>query len=743
MILFAAIGPASDKTTANRFSTNRSVSTQRGAVALGLALAVATSVVFWPCTHNGLVYDDEAMIGEGSFVQGGVTSDNLRRAFTSVEAAHWHPLVWISFEVEYALGLGPRGFHATNVVLHAINVWLLYQILWSMTGKMWRSGFAAALFAIHPLHAESVAWIVERKDVLSTLFWLLATWAYAGYSHAPSRIKMAGVAALMAMGLMAKSMLVTLPLTLLVLDWWPLGRVPNSPERSEPARTISWRDAIGEKLLLFGLAIGGALVQIWAQHVRGKNEAIVPWALRIENAMVAPVVYLRKMIWPVDLAAFYPYQPNGYATWYVVLCGLILSGLTLISLGVRRTRPYLVAGWLWYLITLAPVSGIFQVVGGHAYADRYTYVPMIGIALMVSWTVADSAATAVKPVMVATCVTWLLSLAWITNHQIATWRDDLRLWQRAVAVTQNNYFAFNNLGVALEKDHQYQAASENYYRSIAAKPTMGLPHNNLGRVMEKTGRLADAELEYRKATDIDPQNADAWRNLARLLGMRGRWHEAVDAGRRARDLKPRNAEIRLSGGMDLLHAGSFPEAQRELELALRINPQLAQAWYYLGTVQMIEGQATQAYDSLSHAVDIKREPVYFYALAQVLRQLNRVQDANQLFERARKTDAGWIKIANDLAWTMSTSSDDSTRNGRYALWLATQICQTVDEKNAESLETLAAAQAEVGDFAAAKATLTDWLVRFGPQASSQRRSVIERELKGYDRLEPWRAVNGK
>jgi tetratricopeptide (TPR) repeat protein len=743
MMLFSAVSSAAEKTAANRIGVGRWLSNRRAALALGPALGLATMALFWPCTENGLVYDDHGMVAKGSFVQDGVTSDNLWRAFTSLEAAHWHPLVWISFEVECALGLGPRGFHASNVILHALNSWLLYQILWSMTGMAWRSGLAAALFAVHPLHVESVAWVAERKDVLSTFFWLLATWAYIAYARVPSRMRMAGVALLMAIGLLAKSMLVTLPLTLLVLDWWPLRRIQSSLSTGQPVPRVSWRDAVGEKLLLFGLALCGAAVQLGAQRVRGKNEAMVPWDLRIENALVAPGIYLRKMIWPVDLAAFYPYPTDGYAAWYVLLCGLLLLGLTVVSLHVARNRPYILAGWLWYLITLTPVSGIFQVLGGHAYADRYTYVPMIGIALLVSWTVAESATAAASSIAVAACVVWLFSLAWITRAQIATWHDDLRLWQRDIDVTQNNYFALNNVGVALEKQDRSVEASDYYRRSIEAKPSMGFPHNNLGRMLEKAGRLADAELEYRRATQLDPQNSQAWRNLARLLGMRGLWQEAVTAGRRARDLKPEDADLRLLGGMDLLHAGDFRGAEREFEVALGIDPRLAQAWYCLGTIQMIEGEKASALESLSRAVSLRPEPAYFYALAQSLRQWNRVEDANQLFERARKTDPGWIKIANDLAWTMSTSPDDSMRNGRYALWLANQICQTVDDKNAACLETLAAAQAEMGDFTAARATLTDWLARFGGQASPERRKVIERELRGYDRGERYRVVTGK
>jgi Flp pilus assembly protein TadD len=736
-MISSALGPAIEQTPRNRIRSNRFLSNERARFALGLFLAAATIALFWACTENGLVYDDQAMVAEGSFVQQGLTADNLWRAFTSVEAAHWHPLVWISFEAEYGLGLGPRGFHVSNIILHALNAWLLYHILCSMTGMIWRSALAAALFAIHPLHVESVAWVAERKDVLSTLFWLLATRAYVAYARAPSSMKMAGVAGLMAMGLLAKSMLVTLPLTLLVLDWWPLGRTRN------PTGAVPWRDAVGEKLPLFVLALCGAMVQLWAQHVRGKSEVPVPWDLRLENALVAPVIYLRKMILPSDLAAFYPYPSDGYAGGYVVLCGLVLLGFTVISLYCAGNRPYLLAGWLWYLITLAPVSGILQVVGGQAYADRYTYVPMIGIALCVSWTVAESATAALRPVTVAACVAWLMCLAWISNHQIETWHDNLRLWQRAVAVTQNNYFALNNLGVALEKEGRSEEATESYRRSCAAKPSLGVSHNNLGRVLETASRLQEAELEYRNATELDPGNAQAWRNLARLLGIRGRWHEAVDAGRRARELKPQDAGFRLASGIDLLHAGDFQGAEHQVKTALRLDAEGAEAWYYLGTIQMIEGDKAGALESLSRAAHLKPEPAYFYALSQLLRQMNRVEEANQLFAKARIADPAWIKVANHLAWTMSTSPDASMRNGRYALWLANQICQTVDEKNAACLETLAAAQAEMSEFSDARATLSDWLARFGPQASPEKRGAIERQLRRYERHEPYRVVNAK
>jgi tetratricopeptide (TPR) repeat protein len=709
-------------------------------LALGLALFMGTIGLFWPSTRNGLVYDDVPFI-QDSFVQSGLTAGNVWSAFTSIEAAHWHPLTWISFEMDQALGFGTRGLHATNVFLHALNSWLLYQILSRSTGAVWRSWFAAALFAVHPLHVESVAWITERKDVLSTFFWLLALLTYIGYARAPGARTMLGVMSLMTLALMAKSMPVTLPVTLLVLDWWPLSRIGVST-LSGRRRAISWRQAILEKAPLFVLALIGIGIQLWVQRASWRNEPVVPLALRIENAIVAPVIYLRKLIWPSDLAAFYPYPQHLYPASEVILAGAVLSAITILAVGAVRSRPYFLAGWAWYLITLGPVSGVFQVLGGQAYADRYTYVPLIGIFWIVAWGLEDAIrvsgeARSVKTGAVAAAVVWLAALCWMTSRQIPIWQDDYQLWTHAITVNADNYFALNNLGVALEGQKRIGEAIQCYGRSISLKSNHSGSHNNLGQLFERTGRLPEAAREYREATSLDPDHSQYWTNLGRLLGTMGKWQEAAEAGRHASKLAPEDPGTRFLAGMALVYAGDFQAARQELQAAKEMDPKMAQAWYYLGTVQMIEGEDAQALNSFSRAADLQpdRGP-YTYALAQALRKLGSTEQANQLFQRARTIDAGWIKLANDLAWNMATNPDNVSRNGRCALWLASQICQVVDDQNAACLETLAAAQAELGDFAAAMTTLQGLLAM--PHLSAEKREILESQLRGYERHQPYR-----
>jgi tetratricopeptide (TPR) repeat protein len=717
--------------------------------ALGLVLLMGTVVLFWPSTRNGLVYDDEPLIRD-SFVQSGLTAGNVWLAFTSIEAAHWHPLTWLSFEMDQAIGFGPRGFHATNVILHAINSWLLYQVLLRSTAAMWRSWFAAALFAVHPLHVESVAWIAERKDVLSTFFWLLALLIYVRYARTPK----VSIMLLMAMGLMAKSMLVTLPATLLIFDWWPLARTVASAGNS-PGQAVSWWQAVLEKSSLFVLALIGIGIQLWVQRASWKNEPVLPLALRIENAIVVPVIYLRKVFWPSDLAAFYPYPPKLYAPAEVILAGAILLGITILSVRTVRSRPYFLAGWAWYLITLAPVSGIFQVLGGHAYADRYTYVPMIGIFWIVAWGLGDAvravvparatweSASAVSVVAVGAGL-WLAALCWLTSRQIPTWHDDRQLWSHAITVRPDNYFALNNLGVALERRSLYDEAIECYERSIALKDNFSGSHNNLGQLLEHRGRFMDAVREYQAAVQHDPDNPQGWINLARQLGKMGNWRDAALAGRHASRLTPNDPAVRVLTGMNLVYVGDFQSARGEFQAAKEIDPKMAQAWYGLGTVQMIDGEDARALDSFSSAASLAPDKgPYAYALAQSLRKLGSIKQANEVFQRARTMDAGWIKMANSLAWNLATNPDNNARNGRYALWLASQICQLVDNQNAACLETLAAAQAEVGDFAAAKATLQRLLAEPEIHSSDQRRKTLESQLQGYERHQPYRLQSGE
>jgi Flp pilus assembly protein TadD len=713
---------------------------------MGLALLAGTAALFWPCTRNGLVYDDEPLVRD-SFVQSGLTAGNVWSAFTSIEAAHWHPLTWISFEIDQAIGFGTRGLHATNVLLHALNSWLLYQVLLRSTGAIWRSWFAAALFAIHPLHVESVAWIAERKDVLSTFFWFLGLLTYIGYARAPAARIMVVAMALMTLGLMAKSMVVTLPLTLLIFDWWPLCRIGVSAE-NRLHQAISWRQAVFEKAPLFMLAMMGIGVQLWVQRVSWRNEPIVPVGMRIENAIVAPVIYLRKMLWPSDLAAFYPYPSNSYAPPEVILAGLVLCAITILAIRQLSTRPYLVAGWAWYLITLGPVSGVLQVLGGHAYADRYTYVPMAGIFWMVAWGLGDAlrvvhgawSVDGAKILVVAGAGLWLGALCWLTSRQIPTWHDDLQLWSHAITVNGENYFVLNNLGVALERRNRIDEAIARYDRSISLKGNYSGSHNNLGQLFERTGRLSEAAREYHEAANLDPDNPQPWTNLGRLFGTLGKWHEAADAARHASALVPKDPGVRSLAGMDLVYAGDFRGARRELESAKQIDPKLAQAWYYLGMVQMIEGEDAQAVDSFFRAASLKPDKgPYAYALAQALRKVGKIEQANQVFQRARTMDAGWTKLANDVAWNLATNPDSKERNGRCALWLASQICQIVDEQNAACLETLAAAQAEVGEFAAAVTSLRGLLTM--PVVPAEKRAALEHQLREYEARQPYRQRN--
>ena len=481
-----------------------------------LLLTAATWAVYAQTASFEFVgYDDPDYVTQNPHVQQGLTVEAVRWAFTSSHASNWHPLTWLSHMLDWQLfGAEPAGHHIVNVLIHTLNTLLLFGVLCYMTGRRWPSAVTAALFALHPLHVESVAWIAERKDVLSTAFWLGSMWTYAVYARHGGGLWYAGTAALLALGLTAKPMLVTLPLVLLLLDVWPLERITDAG--SATRRFV-------EKIPLLIIALTSSLVTFFVQRAAGAmaDAQRVSLAPRAANAAVSYVRYLFKAVWPVDLAAFYPHPnlPGGqaWAHWQIAAALLLLIAITVWAVAARRSR-YALVGWLWYLVTLLPVIGLVQV-GRQAMADRYTYVPLIGLFVIVAFGAADlvqrrktkaaawrAGVSIIGVIVLAVCAV----RAW---DQSGYWRKTVTLFEHAHAVTDGNFVAHLNLGKAHRMNGDYDKAIDQYKAALAIDGRSSLAHNNIGVAYGHQGRWDKAAEHFHQALSLDPDNAEARRNL--------------------------------------------------------------------------------------------------------------------------------------------------------------------------------------------------------------------------------------
>jgi tetratricopeptide (TPR) repeat protein len=553
-------------------------------------LFLATLAVYSQVGHFDFVnFDDPEYVTSNPHVRAGITPANAAWAFTSREAANWFPLTRLSHMLDYQMfGLRGGWHHLTNVLLHALAALLLFAFLDGSTGRRWPSAWVAMIFALHPLHVESVAWVAERKDSLSAVFGLLALWSYVRYVERPATRRYLLVAMALALGLMAKPMLVTLPLVLLLVDVWPLGRVTD----------MSWSriaPLLREKTPFFAMAAAAACVTYLVQEAGGavRSSEAFPLGLRLENALVTYIVYIAKMFWPARLAVFYPYPPEVPA-WQAAGAALALVAISIVALRSVRRFPYLAVGWFWYLVMLAPVIGLVQV-GAQARADRYTYMPMIGLTIMLAWGAADLAGRVprAKPAVAALAGATCAACAALTWVQAGYWRDSRALFQHAVDVTEGNYLAHHNLGVALaETPGGLNQAIAHYQAALQIKPDYVRAHTDLGSALARLpGRLPDAIAEYRAALAIDPDLAIPHNNLGNALAQAGRWSEAISEYGAALRIDPdyadalhNMAEAQYNFGLALAKDGHLSDAVPHFEAALRIQPDSAEAHNNLGVV---------------------------------------------------------------------------------------------------------------------------------------------------------------
>lgn len=495
-----------------------------------VALALATIIAFEPVRHNDFVnYDDQRYVTENPHVKAGITRESVVWAFTTPHFGMWHPLTSISNMLDCQLfGLDPFWHHLTNVLFHLANTLLLFGILKSMTGTVWSSAFVAAVFALHPLNVESVAWLAERKNVLSGFFWILTIAAYTRYAEHPSIGKYLLVVSIFSLGLMAKPTVVTLPFALLLLDWWPLGRFQlgsQSPNKALPQcesvkvryqKSSTW-PLVKEKIPLFILAAVLSVITFFTQQSVGAVFPVkhLPLDSRIANALVSYIRYIGKMIYPSSLAVFYPHPIDRLPLWQPIVCFMILAVVSAGIIYKARSRNYLAMGWLWYLGTLVPVIGLVQV-GEQAMADRYTYLPSIGIYIMVAWGAAELLAKwrYRKTGLGLTACIVLAALLICTLTQVRYWQNNLTLFGHAVAVTENNYIMHNDYGAALHRKGRLDEALTQYKESLRIAPQYSRAQNNLGVVYLLKGKTEQAIACWNEALKYKPDNAEVINNLA-------------------------------------------------------------------------------------------------------------------------------------------------------------------------------------------------------------------------------------
>ena len=660
--------------------------------------------------HDFVNYDDKTYVYGNSLVDSGLNVSGLARAFVDTRTGNWHPLTLISHMIDVQFyGLKAGGHHFTNVLLHGLGAILLFLALQELMAgnkssgtvaalyerrpaeskvspavidrryNFWASAFVAAIFAIHPLRVESVAWIAERKDVLSGVFFMLTLGAYGRYVRKKSAGRYFAVIIVFACGLMSKPMLVTVPLVLLLLDYWPLNRQQSAKSKEQ---RIDWRMVRGlvvEKIPLFVLsAFSSAITFIIQEHSAGAI-AQLPISWRIQNAAISYVTYLRQLFWPVDLAVFYPHPENHLGLWQTVLATLFLISITAITFALRKKYPYLIVGWLWYLIMLIPVIGIVEV-GLQGHADRYTYLPQIGLYIAITWLIADWARSiqlAPKVVAGAGAAT-ILVLSACSWKQTTYWRSSETLWQRALAVTDRNDVAHANLGMFLMDRGQFDDALANFQtaldiRTASVVPVLGhydlslaLIHGDIGNALVQKGQLDEAIVHLRKAIEFQPDYADAHYNLGTALFQKGEIDEAIMEFRKALSIRPDDSDAHTSLGNALVQKKMLSDAIHEYRLALQFSP---------------------------------------YSVLPL----------------------------NNLAWLQSASVDGSLRNGTEAVQLATRANQNSGNSNPIFVRTLAAAYAEAGQFEKAEEIAERALQLASTQGQRGLEAQIQEDLDGYRR----------
>jgi protein O-mannosyl-transferase len=599
---------------------------KRGFV-LGLLLLVATLALYNPVSHHSFLnYDDDRYVTENLHVRAGLHWETVQWAFTTFDEANWHPLTWLSHALDCQLfHLNPAGHHYTNVLLHACNVLLLFLLLRRSTGLTGRSLMVAALFALHPVNVESVAWVAERKNLLSMFFFLFALGAYGNYARKPTVVRYIAVALCFALGLMAKPQVITFPFALLLWDYWPLGRMFGTPTLQSsfqklPVKPVSW--LILEKLPLVALSLGSAIITVQAQTSGGAVGSTIdyPFSVRVENAVVAYARYVGKAFWPSKLSAMYPHPVNSLAMWQIFAAFLFLSLITAMVIAFRQKR-YLVVGWLWFLGTLVPMIGLVQV-GSQAMADRYAYLPFIGLFLMICWSAADWAEQRhiSQTSLIVASLAVLLALMTVSHRAIGYWNDDMTLWSHALEVTHRNVFAEDSMGGALVNAGRIEEAIGHFRSAVEINPRDPLGHFNIGAYEQQHGQLQNAIEQYQTVL-------------------------VLTSDRRLRSKAQGNA------GSAYRHLGDPVRAKQNYEEALQLSPDQGTSWIGLGLLAQRSGDLPAAVDQYFRAMSVQPSAEGYLLLAHALEQSGRGNEAQAAIEEAKRLSPNFDesqRIANDL-----------------------------------------------------------------------------------------------
>jgi protein O-mannosyl-transferase len=637
----------------------RGVRSRSLTIIIYLFLAAISVTVFGQTIRYDFVnFDDDLYVYNAPAIQAGLTIKGIALAFTTPHARNWHPLATISHMLDCQLyGLKAGGHHATNILLHTIAVLLLFRVLRQMTGAVWRSVVVAVLFAVHPLHVESVAWVSERKDVLSAVFFLLMLNAYVRYARAASITRYLAVAVLFAAGLMSKPMLVSAPVVLLFLDYWPLRRFeqPSSTKgkakilKSDQRRVI--RRLFLEKIPLLVLSAGSCVITFVVQKRATGAIPPLPFPWRLQNAFASYVIYVWKTLWPTRLAVFYPHPDNTLAIWEVILAIGFLLAVTVAAIVFRRERPYLFTGWFWYLGMLVPVIGLVQV-GEQGYADRYTYLPHIGLFLVLAWSVADISARSrlSRRFAAAVAVTVIIAFASCALMQTTYWRNSETLWTHTLAVTSNNDIAHNNLGyLCVERGDLDKAIShfEEALKIRSGKPEghydvgSAFVQMNLADALARKGQSDEAMVHYEEAIKLQPNYAEAYYNRGNVLLAKGRIDEAIVDLEKTLQIQPDDADAHTCLGNALLRQGLLKEAIAHYEKALALAPEDPHARNNIAWVLAISSDASirdgaKAIDlaEVAAALSGGREPLFLRTLAAAYAQSGRFSEALAAAQRA-------------------------------------------------------------------------------------------------------------
>jgi Flp pilus assembly protein TadD len=653
-----------------------------------LALSVITLIAFWPVSRLGfIIYDDHSYVVENTNIQAGITCASVRWALTTTHAGNWHPVTWLSHMLDYKLfGQNAGGHHWVNLGFHIANTLLLFLVLRRMTGFLWRCAFVAALFALHPTHIQSVAWISERKDVLSAFFFLLTLWAYARYvasgqwpvtgadstpspaTRHPSLFYWLALG-FFALGLMSKPMLVTLPVILLLLDVWPLGRISDFGFRISDLKNAVQHPVLQrllwEKLPFVALSLASSLATFRAQQAAEfvVSANVLPWYCRIADSLVFYTDYLGKMFWPVNLAIFYPYTPIHL--WEFICSALLPVLLSFFCLRRVRSQPYLLAGWFWFVVMLVPVIGLVQV-GMQSMADRYTYLPSIGLFIVVSWVMAGLASRSQwwQTGMVLGATALIGGCLLDTRHQLHYWRDNVTLFSHAAELARGSNSKSNFLlGNAYADAGDMDAAARSFRTALNIAPDFEPARDKLGRVLFQQKKYDEARVQFDEILQLHPDNAEAHKCLGCILATQGKYAEAETEYSTALQLRPEDADTR--------HALTVVKLNAESETAL-----------------------TNLYNALKHLPT----PEIHFQIAVIQTMQGEFQDAIGHYTEALRLKSDSPDVLNNLAWLLATCPDAHVRDGAQAVGYAGRACELTHYQTTIYVGTLAAAYAEAGRF---------------------------------------------